>query len=65
MNVIDLISSVEDILIEGQLPILKTKSLVDVDELLDMLDAVFKVTADAGFNINMALTASYLTSKLI
>lgn len=38
MNVIDLISSVEDILIEGQLPILKTKSLVDVDELLDMLD---------------------------
>ena len=34
MNVIDLISSVEDILIEGQLPILKTKSLVDVDELL-------------------------------
>ena len=38
MNVIDLISTVEDILIEGQLPIIKTKSLVNLDELLDILD---------------------------
>lgn len=38
MNVIDLISSVEDILIEGQLPLIKTKSIVNIDELLEMLD---------------------------
>ncbi|MBQ4166331.1 MAG: hypothetical protein IJD85_08420 [Oscillospiraceae bacterium] len=46
----------------------QAKRLAEVyseEQLLDMLDAVFKVTADAGFNINMALTASYLTSKLI
>lgn len=35
------------------------------EQILDMLDAVFKVTADASLNLNMALTASYLTSKLI
>ncbi len=38
MNIIDLISSVEDILIEGQLPVVKTKTLVNLDEILDMLD---------------------------
>ncbi len=35
------------------------------EQILDMLDAVFKATADAALNLNLALTASYLTSKLI
>lgn len=37
----------------------------DEVHILDMLDAVFAVSADAALNLNMALTASYLTSKLI
>ncbi len=37
----------------------------DEGQILDMLDTVFKVTADSNLNLNMALTASYLTSKLI
>lgn len=35
------------------------------EKLLSMLDAVFSVAEDAALNINMALTASYLTSKLL
>ncbi len=35
------------------------------EQLLDMLDAVFKVSADAALNLNLALSASYLTTKLI
>ena len=35
------------------------------EQLLDMLDTLFKVSADAGLNLNLALTASFLTSKLI
>lgn len=35
------------------------------EQILDMLDTVFKVTADSALNLNLALTASYLTSKLI
>lgn len=35
------------------------------EQILDMLDAVFKVTSDSALNLNLALTASYLTSKLI
>lgn len=35
------------------------------EKILDMLDVVFKVSSDAALNLNMALTASYLTSKLI
>ncbi len=34
-------------------------------QILDMLDAVFKATADSSLNLNMALTATYLTTKLI
>ncbi len=37
----------------------------DEGKILDMLDAVFKVTANASLNLNMALTATYLASKLI
>ncbi len=40
MNVIDLISSIEDILIEGQVPLIKSKSLVNLDEVLEMLDEI-------------------------
>lgn len=35
------------------------------EELLDKLDAVFKVSSDAALNLNMPLTASYLTTKLV
>lgn len=35
------------------------------EQLLDMLDAIFKVAADAALNLNLALSASYLTTKLI
>ena len=35
------------------------------EQLLDMLDAVFKVSSDAALNLNLALSASYLTTKLI
>ncbi len=35
------------------------------EKLLSMLDELFKVSADAGLNLNLALTASYLTSKII
>ncbi len=35
------------------------------EQILSKLDAVFKVTADTALNLNMALTASYLTSKLV
>lgn len=38
MNIIDLISSLEDILIEGQVPLIKSKSIVNLDEVLEMLD---------------------------
>lgn len=37
----------------------------DEQALLDKLDAVFKVSADAALNLNMPLTASYLTTKLV
>lgn len=37
----------------------------DEGRLLSMLDELFKVTADAALNLNLSLTASYLTSKLI
>ncbi len=38
MNVIDLISSMEDIIVEGQIPLFKSKSMVNIDEFLEMLD---------------------------
>jgi len=37
----------------------------DEERLLSMLDELFKVSADAALNLNLSLTASYLTSKLI
>ncbi len=40
-------------------------SAYNEEQLLDMLDAVFKVSADAALNLNLALSASYLTTKLI
>lgn len=46
----------------------QTKALAKAwseEQLLDKLDAVFKVSSDASLNLNMALTASYLTSKLV
>lgn len=43
MNVIDLISTMEDVILEGKLPILKTKSLINIDEFLDMLDELKKL----------------------
>lgn len=38
MNVIDLISSIEDAVIEGRIPLIKSKSIINIDEFLDMLD---------------------------
>ncbi len=35
------------------------------EQILHMLDSVFKVSGDANYNINMALTASYLTTELL
>lgn len=35
------------------------------NQLLDKLDAVFAISADAALNLNMPLTASYLISKLL
>ncbi len=37
----------------------------DEEQLLDKLDALFKVSSDAALNLNMPLTASYLTTKLV
>ena len=35
------------------------------EKLLSMLDSIFNVSQDASLNLNMALTVSYLTSKLL
>lgn len=35
------------------------------EKLLSMLDVLFDVSADAGLNLNLSLTASYLTTKLL
>ncbi len=43
MNVIDLINSLEDVVLEGQLPFIKTKSMVNIDEILEMLDEMKKM----------------------
>lgn len=43
MNVIDLINSLEDVILEGQVPLVKTKSIVNIDEVLDMLDEIKKM----------------------
>ncbi len=37
----------------------------DEEKLLSMLDVLFAVAEDASLNLNIALTASYITSKLI
>ena len=37
----------------------------DEEQLLDKLDALFKVSSDVALNLNMPLTASYLTTKLV
>ena len=43
MNVIDLISSMEDVVLEGQIPLFKSKSIINIDEFLDMLDEMKKL----------------------
>lgn len=43
MNVIDLISSIEDAVLEGQIPLFKSKSIINIDEFLDMLDEMKKL----------------------
>ena len=43
MNVIDLISSMEDVVLEGQIPLFKSKSISNIDEFLDMLDEMKKL----------------------
>lgn len=43
MNVIDLISSIEDAVLEGQMPLFKSKSIINIDEFLDMLDEMKKL----------------------
>ncbi len=42
MNVIDIIDALEDVVLEGQLPLVKWKSVINVDEVLDMLDEIKK-----------------------
>ena len=43
MNVIDLISSMEDVVLEGQIPLFMSKSIINIDEFLDMLDEMKKL----------------------
>ncbi len=40
MNVIDLLSAMEDIVLEGKLPLTKSKSIIDIDECLGMIDEI-------------------------
>lgn len=43
MNLIDYLSTLEDIVLDGQLPILKNKSVINVEEVLSMIDEMKKI----------------------
>ena len=43
MNVIDLISSMEDVVLEGQIPLFKSKSIINIDEFLKNLISLFLI----------------------
>ena len=38
MNITDMINALEDVVLQGKMPVLSKKSIVNVEEILDMLD---------------------------